>query len=168
MNKMAGFIAGALVSLAVSGAAFAQQQSGMVGSGPPEDVFLNLSLADDGTLTLSQSEFRLAWGGYYRFNLQCPTEGPVNESSIEFWAPELWQNSHLRLVSVSEPESGFQQVGEINFHVQGLQIRMMECEGLPLDIRFSFFPVRKGTFPFTVVNSTVDPEVELTGSFIVE
>jgi hypothetical protein len=168
MNMLKGFIVFALVSLAVSGAAIAQQESGKVGSGPPEDIFLEVTLGADGGLALSQSEFHLAWGGYYRFNLECPAAGVENEAGISFWAEELWQNSHLRIVSVSDPRSGFQEVPEINFHTQGLQIRMIDCEGLGLAARFSFFPMRKGTYPFTVLNDTVDPQVEVTGSFIVE
>jgi hypothetical protein len=168
MNKVAGVIAGGLAALAVSGGAMAQQVSGKVGSGAPEDIFLTLTLDTDKNLTLSQSEFHLAWGGYYRLNMECPDSGPVNEASIAFSAPDLWENSHLRLASVSERASGYQKVGEINFHVQGEQIRLMECEGLPLDVRFSFYPIKKGTYPFTVLNSTVKPAVEVKGQFIVE
>ncbi len=168
MNKMVGVVAGVLVSLAISGAATAQQQSGQVGTGAPEDIFLTLTLDADKNLTVSQNEFHLAWGGYYRLNMECPDSGPVNEASIAFASPGLWQNSHLRLASVSERASGYQQVEEINFHIQGEQLRLMECEGLPLDVRFSFYPMKKGTYPFTLLNSTVKPAVEMTGKFIVE
>jgi hypothetical protein len=167
-NRVAGIVAGVLLSLAISGGAVAQQVSGRVGTGAPEDVVLTLTLAANGSLTLSKTEFRLAWGGYYRFNLQCPDSGPKNEASIEFSAPGLWENSHLRIASVSERGSSFQQGLEINFHIQGEQMRLMECEGLPLDVRFSFYPMRRGTYPFTVKNDTVNPAVELKGSFIVE
>ncbi len=168
MNKMAGIVAGALLSLAVSGAASAQQTSGQVGTGAPEDIFLTLTMDAAKNLTLSANEFHLAWGGYYRLNLECPDSGPVNEASIEFEAPDLWENSHLRIASVSERASGFKVVGEINFHIQGEQLRMMECEGLPLDVRFSFYPMKKGTYPFTITNSTIKPAVEMKGQFIVE
>lgn len=169
MRKTAGVIAGAIVSLALTGGAFAQQVSGQVGSGPPEDIFLEITLGTNGGgITLSQTEFRLAWGGYYRFNLQCPAAGVANEAGLSFSAPELWTNSHLRLLSVSDPASGFQEVPEINFHLQGLQLRMIDCEGLGAAARFSFFPMRRGTFPFVVLDDTVTPNVEVTGSFIVE
>jgi hypothetical protein len=158
-----------LFSLAISGDAFAQQVSGRVGTGAPEDVFLTLTLAANGSLTLSKTEFKLAQGGYYRFNLVCPDSGPKNEASIEFLAPGLLENSHLRLASVSERSTGGPQgTNEINFHIQGEQFRLMECEGLPLNVRFSFYPIRKGTYPFTINNKTVQPAVELKGSFIVE
>ncbi len=107
-------------------------------------------------------------GGYYRFNLECPAAGTANEHGFSFDAPELWENSHLRIVSVSDPKSGFMTAPEINFHVQGLQIREIECEGFQAAARFSFFPMRKGTYPFTVVNGTVDPPQTLNGSFVVE
>ncbi len=167
MKKIAGFVAGA-VALAFSGAAVAQQVSGQLRSGPPEDIFLEVGRAADGAMTLSATEFRLAWGGYYRFNLECPAAGVANEAGISFSAPDLWTNSHLRLISVSDPRSGFQEVPEINFHLQGLQLRMIDCEGMEAAARFSFFPMRKGTFAFTVLDDTVTPNVELTGSFIVE
>lgn len=168
MKTMAGIVAGALVSLMLVGGAAAEQTSGMVAAGPPEDVELTISLADDGTATLSQDEFRLAWGGYYRFNLVCPPDGLENETSIEFTAPELWENSHLRIASVADTSGGLKGGDEINFHIQGLQLRMVECEGLAQTVRFSFYPIKKGTYPFTLVNGATNPPQELTGSFIVE
>ena len=163
MNKVACAIAGALVSLAVSVPAFAQQEPGRVGSGPPEDVFLEVTMADDGGLTLSQSEIPLAWGGYYRFNLVCPA-GLENEAGVSFDAQTLWRNSHIRIISVADTQRAEQQVPEINFHLQGLNFRLIDCEGLALTVRFSFHPMRKGTYPFTVRNS----EHEVMGEFIVE
>jgi len=185
MKRTSGVVASALLSLAISGAASAQQApapaapaapaarppqvSGQVGSGAPEDIFLVLSMTETKGVSMSKTEFRLAQGGYYRFNLVCPGSGPVNEASIEFHADGLLENSHLRLVSVSERSTGGPQgTNEINFHVQGEQIRFMECEGLPLNVRFSFYPIRKGTYPFTINNKTVQPAVETKGSFIVE
>jgi hypothetical protein len=45
---------------------------------------------------------------------------------------------------------------------------MIDCEGLGAAARFSFFPMRQGTYPFTVLDDTVDPAKEVTGEFIVE
>src|SRR5262245_50002673 len=118
MKSVAGIVAGGVVALAVVGAAVAQQAaapaaaprppqvSGQVGSGAPEDIFLELSMTPTKAVTMSKTEFRLAQGGYYRFNLVCPGSGPVNEASIEFHADGLLENSHLRLVSVSERSTG--------------------------------------------------------------
>jgi hypothetical protein len=168
MKTMAGIAAGAVVSLALVAAAVAEQKSGVVAAGPPEDVALTIAMAADGSATLSQSEFHLAQGGYYRFNLVCPPAGLENEVAISFAAPELWENSHLRIASVADTSKGLSGGGEINFHMQGLQVRLVECEGLPQTARFSFYPIKKGTYPFTMVNSAIKPEQELKGSFIVE
>lgn len=167
MNRKIIAVAGMFAGLAVSPAALAQQESGRVGAGMPEDIVLSFTAAENGALALSQSEFRLAWGGYYRFNLECPSQAE-NEVEISFWAPELWENAHLRLISVSDSGTAFQNVPEINFHLQGLNLRRIDCEGLEKSARFSFHPMRKGTYPFTVLNDTVDPPQEMTGSFIVE
>ena len=158
MRRMAGIVAGALVSL--GGAALAQQQPGMVGSGAPEDVVVEATVTADG-LTLSPTEVRLALGGYYRFNFVCP-EGMGNEEGVAFVAPELLSNAHLRIISV-----GTAGGDEINFHVQGLNFRQIDCEGLEMAARFSFHPMRAGTYPFTVT-ADVDPPREATGQVIVE
>jgi hypothetical protein len=160
MSRMAFRVAGALASLAVSGAAVAQQQPGVVGSGPPEDVVVEATVTAEG-ITLSQSEVRLALGGYYRFNFVCP-EGMANEEGVAFVAPELLSNAHLRILGVGTAEGN-----EINFHVQGLNFRQIDCEGLGMTARFSFHPMRAGTYPFTVT-ADVDPPREATGQFIVE
>ena len=169
LMKIAGVVAGAVVSLAVSGAAFAQQEPGRVGSGPPEDFTIEVSFADDGTMNVSQTEIHLAWGGYYRLNLVCPA-GVENEAGVTFQAPRFLQNMHIRIVSVSDlnPEGAFQDVAEINFHMQGLTLRQIDCEGLGLAARISFHPMRKGEYVFTVIDDTVEPNVEVTGMIIVE
>ena len=87
---------------------------------------------------------------------------------LGFFATELWADSHIRLISVADTTTHEQQVPEVNFHLQGLQIRKIECEGLNASARFSFFPMRKGTYPFTVLNDTVEPSVEAAGTFVVE
>jgi hypothetical protein len=167
MRITAGIIAGTFAILAASGGALAQQQSGVVASGAPEDIFLHFTAGADGHFTPTETEFRLALGGYYRFNMECPQEGPANEASISLAALDLWQNSHLRLISVtdtSETKGG----PEINFHVQGLQIRAMECEGMVAAPRISFYPMKKGTYAFTVNDGTTQPSRQTLGSFIVE
>lgn len=57
---------------------------------------------------------------------------------------------------------------EINFHMPGLQVGKIDCEGLLASARVSLFPMRKGTYGYTVLNDTVDPPVEARESFIVE
>ncbi len=169
-KNVAGIIIAGTALFAVISGAVAQQQSGQLRAGPPEDIFMILAMDANDSLSINQTEFHLAWGGYYRFNMVCPEGGPGNEHSIQFTAPDLWENSHLRIASVSERSTDptFQALDEINFHVQGLQIRNMECEGLPLNVRFSFYPMKKGNYTFTVTNSSINPAVEYTGTFIVE
>ncbi len=170
MRKRTGIIiAGALVSMAVIGAALAQQEPGRVGSGPPEDFTIEVSFAADGTMNVSQTEIQLAWGGYYRLNLVCPS-GVLNEAGVTFQAPAFLQNMHIRIVSVSDlnPEGAFQDVAEINFHMQGLNLRQIDCEGLGLAARISFHPMRRGEYPFTIIDDTVQPNREVAGMFIVQ
>ena len=159
----------AVASLALCGAAFAQQEPGRVGSGPPEDFTIEVSFADDGTMNVSETEFNLALGGYYRLNLVCPA-GVENEAGVTFRAPEFLQNMHMRIVSVSDlnPEGGFQEVPEINFHMQGLNLRQIDCEGLGMAARISFHPMRSGEYPFTIIDDTVEPNHEVAGMFVVE
>lgn len=167
MKKLAGVIGAALVSIAVAGSAQAQQEPGRVGSGPPEDFIIDLTRGADGALTVTPTEIHLALGGYYRMNLICP--GDVeNESGIEFHAPEFLQNMHIRIVSVATPVEGEQRVPEVNFHMQGLNLRQIDCEGLGGAARISFHPMRAGTFDFTIVDDTVEPAVEHVGQIIVD
>ncbi len=177
--ETARVVAGGLMSLAISGAALAQapapaaapaprppQVSGQVGSGPPEDIFLNMTMAADGVVALSTAAFNLAWGGYYRFNFVCPV-GMADGFGVVMYAPELWENSHIRIISVADttkPEADPQA----NFYMQGRLISKLECEGLDLTLRVSFHPMRKGTYTFRVVNEQITPRSEVAGQFIVE
>jgi hypothetical protein len=167
MSKTAGFIVAAVASVAIVGAAVAQQETGRVGSGPPEDFTIAVSFGADGVMNVSTTEVRLAWGGYYRLNLNCPA-AVVNEAGVTFQAPEFLQNMHIRIVSVSDLNGGFQDVNEINFHMQGLNLRQIDCEGLGLAARISFHPMRRGEYPFTIIDDTVTPNREVAGMFIVE
>ena len=60
-----------------------------------------MKLGADGAVSLSQSSFKLAWGGYYRFNFVCPV-GMADEMGIVMYAPEMWENSHIRIISVAD------------------------------------------------------------------
>ena len=191
MKKTAGIVAGGLVSLAISGAALAQQApapggaaapaaptapaapaprppqvSGQVGSGAPEDIFLNMKMAADGTVSLSPSSFKLAWGGYYRFNFVCPV-GMADGMGVVMYAPEMWENSHIRIVSVADVTKPVEDP-QANFYMQGRLISKLECEGLDLALRVSFHPMRKGTYVFRVVNERTTPQKEVKGQFVVE
>jgi hypothetical protein len=180
MKRRSGIVAGGLLSLAISGAALAQQApapggapaprppqvSGQVGSGAPEDIFLNMKMAADGTVGLSTMSFKLAWGGYYRFNFVCPV-GMADGMGVVMYAPEMWENSHIRIISVADTTKPIEDP-QANFYMQGRLISKLECEGLDLSLRVSFHPMRKGTYTFRVVNERTTPFKEVTGQFIVE
>lgn len=168
MNKVAGLVAIA-ASLTMVGTALAQQEPGRVGVGPPEDFTIEVTFAPDRTMQVSTTEVRLALGGYYRLNLICPA-AVENEAGVTFQAPQFLQNMHIRIVSVSEvnPTGAFQDVAEINFHMQGLNLRQIDCEGLGMAARISFHPMRAGEYPFTIIDDTVEPNREVAGVFIVE
>ena len=109
------------------------QVGGNLASGPPLDLFLEITTGDDGP-ALSVSEFELITGEYYRLN--------VTSDGVENWRLEvtdLLQNSHLRIVTISE----------IEVHLQSLVFRAIEFD-VAGSARFSFTPVRTGTFEFSV------------------
>jgi hypothetical protein len=156
MSRLGSIIVGAAVLAAGAGVAQERQVSGQVASGPPEDLFIEATVAPD-ALTLSATEFSIALGGYYRLNLVCP-DGLQDDAGLRFEAPMLLQNAHLRIAGTAEPE--------VNFHLQGLTFRAIECEG-GATARFSFFPMRPGTYDF-VVSDSAEPPHEVTGQVVVE
>lgn len=129
----------------------AQQQSGVIGSGAPEDVFLEVTKGPKGEPVLSAEEFVLANGGYYRFNVVCP-----DKLTSEF--PGLLENSHLRILSIGE--------ADIEFYMQGLTFRAIECDDRG-SARFSFHPMRKGVYPVIVTDKSVPPQ-EASARIVVE
>lgn len=148
-------LAMAIVSGAVPGQA--QQQSGVIGSGAPEDVFLEVTKGPEGEPVLSAEEFVLANGGYYRFNVVCPDK-LTSESGFHFEFPGLLENSHLRILSIGE--------ADIEFYMQGLTFRAIECDDRG-SARFSFHPMRKGVYPVIVTDKSVPPQ-EASARIVVE
>lgn len=121
---------------------------------PFEELYLEVSADKEGKLTISQDEFRLSKNEYYRFNLICMD--CANGDSFEFRSEPLLSNSHLRVVSVEEQE----------VHMQGLSFHSLQCDGAGT-IRFSFYPIRPGSFEFTV-QSDDEPTDTVKGTFVVE
>lgn len=145
---------------ATAAAAFAQddrppQPSGVVGSGAPEDIFMEVTTGPNGEPILSQGEFALAWGGYYRFNLVC-TDAEDDASGFHFEAPDLLANAHLRVVSI----------GDIEVYMQGLSFNAIECDEAGA-ARFSFHPMRRGVYELYVRDHS-DPPQEAFGRVVVE
>ena len=116
------------------------QVGGNLAAGPPLDLTLKVTAGPDGTL-LSQGEWQLITGEYYRLNV-------MSDSEVDWRldVDELLRNSHLRIVTISG----------IEVHLQGLSFRAIEFD-VPGTAQFSFTPIRPGTYPFSVsdVPSTV-------------
>jgi len=154
MKKIAIWaIAAATLSL-LPATGFAQV-SGQVATGAPKDIFLEVTTGPNGEPILSEDEFALAWGGYYRFNFICP-DAKDDATGFHFEATDLLANSHLRVVSISD----------IEIYLQGMTFRAIECDEAG-SARFSFHPMRKGTYELYVRDHS-DPAQEAFGRFIVE
>ncbi|ABV94367.1 hypothetical protein Dshi_2634 [Dinoroseobacter shibae DFL 12 = DSM 16493] len=147
----------ALACVTASGAFADAQESGRVGAGAPEDIFMEITRAEDGAVTIAPEEFTLAHGGYYRFNVVCP-EALTSETGYHFEATELLENAHIRVLSVGEVD--------IEFYMQGLTFRAIECDDAG-SARFSFHPMRKGVYPIHVRDQAVPP-TEAFGRVVVE
>ena len=109
------------------------QVGGNLAAGPPLDIHLDITTGSDGPL-LSPAAFELTTGEYYRLN--------VTSDGVETWRLEvddLLRNSHLRIVTINE----------IEVHLQALAFRAIEFD-VAGSARFSFTPIRTGTFEFTV------------------
>jgi len=141
--------------LALTASTQAQQEPGVVGAPPPEDLFLEVTTGPNGEPILSETEFTMALGGYYRFNFACP-DAADDTTGFHFEATDLIANSHLRVYSV----------GDIELYMQGLTFRAIECDEAGA-ARFSFHPMRRGVYDLYVRDHS-DPPQEAFGRFIVE
>lgn len=131
------------------------QESGVIASPPPVDIFLEVTTGPNGEPVLSADEFELVTGGYYRFNFVCP-DAKDDATGFHFEATELLANSHLRVYSV----------GDIELYLQGMSFRAIECDE-PGSARFSFHPMRRGVYDLYVRDHS-DPPQEAFGRFVVE
>jgi len=153
---MNGWTAAAAIAcgLLLSGTGAAQEPGALV-PGPPEDIFMEITAGPGGEPVLSEDEFLLQLGGYYRFNFVCPAgEGDFTGFHLE--VDDLLANAHLRVVSV----------GGMEMYMQGLSFRAIECDE-PGSARFSFHPMRRGVYQIHVRDS-LDPPQEAFGRFVVE
>jgi len=121
---------------------------------PLEELFLEVVAGQDGKPTISQDEFRLAKNEYYRLNFVCADD--ADGTGFQFESVSLLSNSHLRVVSAEGQE----------IHMQGLSFHALQCDEAGT-IRFSFYPVRSGTFEFTVQDHA-EPANIIKGRFVVE
>jgi hypothetical protein len=139
INLPAGTTAAALILVMLPNLADAQV-GGNLAAGPPIDLFLEITTSPDGEPILSQDEFELVTGEYYRFNISCP-DVTDDYSGWRIEVTGLLANSHLRVVSV----------GDIEIHLQGLTFRAIECDEVG-SARFSFVPIRPGAYDLDVGN----------------
>ena len=152
---MKKLLASALVALYLVTAVASAQESGVIGRGAPNDVFLIVTTGENGEPILSEDEFVMALGGYYRFNFVCP-DAEHDSTGFHFEVPELMANSHLRILSV----------GDIEFYMQGLYFHAIQCDE-PGAARFSFHPMRRGVYQIYVRDHS-DPRQEAFGRIVVE
>ena len=155
MKKLLLPAVGAASLLFVLSAVQAQEPRGVIGGGPPNDIFLEVTTGPNGEPILSANEFHLETGGYYRFNFVCP-DALDDATGFHFEATDLVANSHIRVYSV----------GDIELYLQGQTFRAIECDE-PGHARFSFHPMRSGVYDLYVRDHS-DPPQEAFGQFIVE
>lgn len=142
-------------ALLVSLAWAQSQEPGVIASPPPVDLYLEVTTGENGEPILSEDEFQLVTGGYYRFNFVCP-DAEHDSTGFHFEATELLANSHLRVYSV----------GDIELYLQGMSFRAIECDEAGA-ARFSFHPMRRGVYEIYVRDHS-DPPQEGFGRFVVE
>lgn len=131
------------------------QESGVIGRPPPIDVVLTVTTGANGEPVLSDDEFVLVLGAYYRFNFVCP-DAVDDSTGFHFEATELLANAHLRVVSVND----------IEIYMQGMSFRAIECDE-PGAARFSFHPMRRGVYEIYVRDHS-DPPQEAFARVVVE
>lgn len=109
------------------------QIGGNFRAGRPADLQLSITTTPTGPV-VSPDKFELVTGKYYRLNIT--SEG---DPDWRLELPDLLQNSHLRLVTVNG----------IEIHLQGMAFRAIEFDE-PGKASISFYPIRPGTYKFTV------------------
>ncbi|MFP3948919.1 MAG: hypothetical protein ACOC8K_01190 [Gemmatimonadota bacterium] len=123
----------AVVLVVAAPVTLSAQVGGNLAEYPPVELDIEVTSTPEGPV-LSDTEFELVTGEYYRMSIT--TDG---EEDWRFEAPDLLQNSHLRLVTVNQ----------IEVHLQGMSFRAIEIdEGGTA--RFSFTPIRPGSYEFFV------------------
>jgi hypothetical protein len=132
----AAITAGLLITLLAVGlpAGLDSQVGGSLIEFPPRDLKLAITETPDGKPILSQAEFKLITGEYYRLNVIS-----TGETDWRLELPDLLQNSHLRVVTING----------IEVHLQALVFRAIEFDQ-PGSASFSFTPIAPGRYAFTV------------------
>lgn len=103
--------------------------------------------SDESDFTMTQREYRLETGRYYRWTI---TSSGKREYNLV--APEFWRNVWIRQVQIGEIEIKTATLEELDFDGAGT-------------IHVFFVPVRTGTYPFRLRGLE---ERGMTGRLIVE
>jgi hypothetical protein len=120
----------AALAVAVSAAPADAQVGGNLAALPAVEIRLEITTGADGAPILSQKEFNLVTGDYYRMTLK--------SDGVAVWrveAPDLLQNSHLRIVTIAG----------IEVQLQSLVFRAIEFDQGG-EARFTFTPIKPGTY----------------------
>ena len=133
MRSMQLFLGTATVALGLTVLPIQAQVGGNLAAGPPVNLQLSITTTPNGP-KVSPDKFDLITGEYYRLNIT--SEG---DPDWRLELPDLLQNSHLRLVTVSG----------IEIHLQGMVFRAIEFD-VPGRASFSFTPIKPGTYKFTI------------------
>jgi hypothetical protein len=110
------------------------QVGGNLAALPATDLRLAITTGPAGEPLLSQREFQVVTGDYYRLNLK--SDG---KAVWRVEVPDLLQNSHLRLLTI----------GGVEVHLQGLMFRALEFDEAD-EASFTFTPIRPGTYELYV------------------
>jgi hypothetical protein len=129
--------------------------SGMIAIGAPKDITLEVKTAANGAPILSEKEFRLVLGSYYRLNFVC-TDAKSDDTGFHLEMTDMLANAHLRVVSINQ----------IEVYLQGQTFRAIECDRAGT-ARISFHPMRKGTYDIYVRNHDTPPK-DGHAKFVVE
>lgn len=128
----------AVLVLALAGAVWTPSAGAQVGGNlaalPAVELRLDITTGEDGRPQLSQREFALVTGDYYRFHVR--SDG---KSVWRFEATDLLQNVHLRIVTIAG----------IEVQMQSLVFRAIEFDQAG-EAAFSFTPIRPGTYQIYV------------------
>ncbi len=110
------------------------QVGGNLAALPAVELSLAITTGADGAPVLSQKEFSLTTGDYYRMAVK--SDG---KAVWRFEATDLLQNVHLRIVTIAG----------IEVQMQSLVFRAIEFDEAG-EARFSFVPIRPGTYEIYV------------------
>lgn len=124
----------AALAVAVAAAPAGAQVGGNLAALPAVEIRLEITTSPDGAPVLSQKEFNLITGDYYRMTLK--SDG---KAVWRVEAPDLLQNSHLRIVTIAG----------IEVQLQSLVFRAIEFDAAG-EAKFSFTPIKPGTYDLYV------------------